>query len=167
MKKGKTSKIQGFKNMKVMYGTVNSVNFKSIYLNIQTWVNPIKESDNWNRVVLNMSRQIKHLIYNVLDRSIFDDNFIVDLDLRSSGITLGKKSFLNLEVNFYVKNQELDFKSPVFKNHFKQISKDIHQYVLLTSEYFELSLSKTKKEIVTQTQNDEYFYDSIEKTTNL
>jgi hypothetical protein len=40
MKKGKTSKIQGFKLAKVIYGTVDSVNFKSLYLNIQTWVEP-------------------------------------------------------------------------------------------------------------------------------
>ena len=35
MKKGKTAKIIGFKTAKVTYGTVDSVNFKSIYLNIQ------------------------------------------------------------------------------------------------------------------------------------
>ena len=44
MKKGKTAKIIGFKTAKVTYGTVDSVNFKSIYLNIQTWVEPKKRS---------------------------------------------------------------------------------------------------------------------------
>ena len=64
MKKGKTSKIQGFKTAKVIYGTVDSLQLKSIYLNIQTWVEPKKETDNWSRIVLNLSRAIKHSIYD-------------------------------------------------------------------------------------------------------
>ncbi len=100
MKKGKTSKIQGFGTSKIVYGTVDSINFKSLYLNLQTWVEPIKEPENWTRVVLNLSRSIKHSVFETLDRDLFDENFIVDLDLRSSGLTLGKKSFMNLEINF-------------------------------------------------------------------
>lgn len=57
MKKGKTSKITGFKTAKVVYGTVDSINFKSLYLNIQTWVEPIKDSENWNRIVQNLRVQ--------------------------------------------------------------------------------------------------------------
>ena len=101
MKKGKTSKIQGFKLAKVIYGTVDSVNFKSLYLNIQTWVEPKKTSENWTRVVLNLSRQIKHTIFENINKTIFDDKFIVDLDLRASGLMVGKKSFLNLEITLF------------------------------------------------------------------
>ena len=42
MKKGKTSQLKGFKTAKVLYGTVDSVKLKSLYLNIQTWVEPIE-----------------------------------------------------------------------------------------------------------------------------
>ena len=111
MKKGKTSKIAGFKNAKIVYGTVDSFNLRSLYLNIQTWVEPIKDSENWTRVVQNLSRAIKHVVLDSLDKTIFDDKFIVDLDLRSSGLTLGKKSFLNLEINLYLKDEGTDFKS--------------------------------------------------------
>ena len=100
MKKGKTAKIIGFKTAKVTYGTVDSVNFKSIYLNIQTWVEPKKEVENWERVVLNLSRDIKHTIFNKLDKQIFEENIIVDLDLRPSGISMNKKSFSNLEIDW-------------------------------------------------------------------
>jgi hypothetical protein len=156
MKKGKTSKIQGFKSMKVTYGTVDSVNLKSIYLNIQTWVQPIKESLNWSRVVLNMCRAIKHVIYDILDQSLFDDKFIVDLDLRSSGLVIGKKSFLNLEINFYLKNNETDFKSQTLKTHIKKMSKSISQEIFNKNEYFKFSLKKTikpEKEKISQTPN--------------
>ena len=125
MKKGKTSQIQGFKTAKVVYGTVDSINFRSLYLNIQTWVEPFKDSENWNRVVLNLSRQIKHLVHDSLDRLLFDDKFIVDLDLRSSGLTVGKKSFLNLEINIYLKEIEIDFKSIRLRDSLKKIAKDI------------------------------------------
>jgi len=114
MKKGKTSKIQGLNCAKVVYGTVDSVKLKSIYLNIQTWVEPIYECENWTRTVLNMSRAIKHAVYESVDRKLFEEKFIVDLDLRSSGISLGKKSFMNLEVNFYLIEDNKDFTRVIF-----------------------------------------------------
>jgi hypothetical protein len=70
MKKGKTSQIQGFKTAKVTYGTVDSVNFKSLYLNVQTWVEPKINSENWNRIVLNLSRFIKHSVLDSLDKTL-------------------------------------------------------------------------------------------------
>jgi len=145
MKKGKTSKIIGFKTMKVQYGTVDSVNFKSLYLNIQTWVEPKKDSDNWNRVVLNMTRAIKHTIHEYLDYKLFDDSFIVDLDLRSSGLSVGKKSFLNLEVNFYLNSEKQDFKSKEIKDSLKKTTKNIFDENFKNNEYFKFHLRKTNK----------------------
>lgn len=146
MKKGKTSKITGFKNAKVLYGTVDSINFKSVYINIQTWVEPIKDSTNWNRVVMNFSRAIKHILNSYLDPKIFDDKFIVDLDLRSSGITLGKKSFLNLEINLFFKEQVWDFKSNKLRDIIKDTVKEVFQKGFSENEYFKFHLRKTLKE---------------------
>lgn len=148
MKKGKTSKIQGFKTAKVLFGTVDSVNLKSIYLNIQTWVEPKKDVENWSRVVLNMSRSIKHSIYDKVKNSFFDDKFIVDLDLRSSGLALNKKSFMNLEINFYIKeNVYLTFKDTEIKDFLKNITTKIFQDNLKNNQYFKFYLSKTNKPI--------------------
>ena len=72
MKKGKTAKINGFKTSKITYGTVDSKEFKSLYLNIQTWAEPKKDLENWSRVVLNMNRYIKHSIYQNIDKNFFD-----------------------------------------------------------------------------------------------
>jgi hypothetical protein len=145
MKKGKTSKIQGFKIAKVTYGTVNSIELKSIYLNIQTWVEPIRETDNWNRVVLNLSRSIKHTVYNTINNNLFNENFIVDLDLRSSGLSLGKKSFLNLEVNLFIKENEIDFKSQEIKDYLKIITKNIIHQNFNKNNFFEFTLTKKDK----------------------
>ena len=116
MKKGKTTKLEGFNNSKIIYGTVDSIKLKSLYLNIQTWVNPKEQHDNWNRIVLNLSRSIKHSVLESMDKLLFDKTFIVDLDLRPSGMALGKKSFMNLEINFYMKDENVDFKSKRLKN---------------------------------------------------
>lgn len=145
MKKGKTSKIHGFKNSKVTYGTIDSFDLKSIYLNLQTWVEPIKELDNWNRIVLNLSRKIKHTIFNNININLFEKNFIVDLDLRSSGIVLNKKSFLNLEINFYLNEKNLDFKSNYIKENIKDITKKIIQENLTNDQYFIFTLTKKDK----------------------
>ena len=148
MKKGKTSKITGFKNAKIVYGTVDSFKLRSLYLNIQTWVEPIKDSENWTRVVQNLSRAIKHVVLDSLDKTIFDDKFIVDLDLRSSGLTLGKKSFLNLEINLYLKDEGTDFKSNNLRDTLKKLSKDVFQNGFLESKYFTFYLTKREKEKV-------------------
>jgi len=145
MKKGKTSKILGFKIAKITYGTVDSFELKSIYLNIQTWVEPKKDSDNWNRVVLNLSRAIKHSVHNNLNNHLFKENFIVDLDLRSSGIVLEKKSFLNLEINFYLNEKNLDFKSNYIRDNVKELSKKIINENLSDNQYFIFTLTKKDK----------------------
>jgi hypothetical protein len=145
MKKGKTSKILGFKIAKITYGTVDSFELKSIYLNIQTWVEPKKDSDNWNRVVLNLSRAIKHSVHNNLNNHFFKENFIVDLDLRSSGISLSKKSFLNLEINLFLKEENLDFKDTNLKENLKSLTKDVINQNFLKNECFNFTLTKKNK----------------------
>jgi hypothetical protein len=141
MKKGKTLKLTGFRTSKVHYGTVDSKEFKSLYLNIQTWVEPKQEPENWTRVVLNLNRAVKHSVYNNIDKSIFDDKFIVDLDLRTSGLQLKKKSFMNLEINMFV-TTEMDFKSLKLKRILKKLTKDIYGDVFSNNEYFKFYLTK-------------------------
>lgn len=147
MKKGKTSKIIGFDSIKVTYGTVDSKNLKSVYLNIQTWATPVISCENWNRVVANLSRNIKHNILDVVDLETFQQNYIVDLDLRTSGIQVNKKSFMNLEITFFMK-KELDFKSNELKDKLKKIAKYIYQENMKKNPYFDFTVSKSEKEII-------------------
>lgn len=141
MKKGKSVKLNLFNPIKSIYGTVDSKNLKSVYINIQSWVTPKFEYDNWNRVVCNLNREIKHSVYNSISPTIFKDNSIVDLDLRTSGISHGKKSFFNLEVNLFV-NCETDFKSNEVKDSVKKIVKNIFKENIMDNQYFVFSTSK-------------------------
>ena len=143
MKKGKSVKLNLFSPIKSVYGTVDSKNLKSLYINIQSWVSPKFDHDNWNRVVCNLNREIKHSVFNSIDINLFKENTIVDLDLRTSGISHGKKSFFNLEVNLYT-NQEFDFKSTELKESIKKIVRNIIRDNVIENKYFDFSISKTK-----------------------
>jgi len=141
MKKGKSVKMNLSTSFKSMYGTVDSKNLKSLYINIQSWVSPKTELDNWNRVVCNLSRELKHTVFESIDTSVFVKNSIVDLDLRTSGICSGKKSFFNLEINLFLEKQ-LDFKSSELKDSIKKIVKNIQRTNISNNNYFDFSLTK-------------------------
>lgn len=147
MKKGKSIKLKLYPTIKSNYGTVDSKNLKSIYLNIQSWVTPKQESDNWNRIVCNLSREIKHSVYNSINREIFKEHTIVDLDLRTSGILSGKKSFFNLEINLFV-NSPIEFKSKELKDSIKNILINIYRNNIFNNKYFDFSLSKRDNEFL-------------------
>jgi hypothetical protein len=141
MKKGKSVKLNLYNPIKSVYGTVDSKNLKSVYINIQSWVTPKKEYDNWNRIVSNLGREIKHSVFESINTKLFQEKSIVDLDLRTSGISHGKKSFFNLEINLYT-NSELDFKSTEIKDSVKGIVKSIFRNNIQLNKYFEFSTSK-------------------------
>lgn len=143
MKKGKTVKLNQYESLKTSYGTVDSKNLKSMYINLQTWVCPIKDSDNWERVVGNMSRNIKHSVFHSINKEYFSDKFIVDLDLRTSGIQLNKKSFMNLEINIFLK-EEMDFKGYQIREAVKKIIKEIYRDCIIKNDYFTFTSSKEK-----------------------
>jgi hypothetical protein len=149
MKKGKSIKLNLYNSIKTVYGTVDSKNLKSIYINIQSWVTPKDDYDNWNRIVSTLSREIKHSVFESNNTSIFQEKSIIDLDLRTSGISYGKKSFLNLEINLYTIN-EIDFKSPELKNSIKDIVNAIHTDVFKGNEYFKFYVSKKDKSVLVE-----------------
>lgn len=142
MKKGKTSKLNILKEAKCHYGTVDSKNFKSLYIVIQTWIEPRDEYDNWDRISGLIKRQIQHTLIDVLDYDVFDKKQIVDLDLRTSGIQKNKKSFFNLEITLFLNNETYDFKSTELRDKIKDITNTIYYEDLKKSKYF--TLNKTK-----------------------
>jgi hypothetical protein len=147
MKKGKTSQLKLFSDAKCYYGTVDAKNLKTIYIVLQSWVEPIKEFENWDRATGIMERNIKHILLEVVDPLIFEKHNIVDLDLRSSGIQKGKRSFMNLEITLYLKNH-MDFKSPILRDRIKNIISSVYTDCLKGVNYFKVHKSKSSKEVV-------------------
>jgi len=147
MKKGKTSQLKLFSDAKCHYGTVDAKNLKTVYIVLQSWVEPIREFENWDRATGTMERNIKHVLLEVLNPEIFEKHNIVDLDLRSSGIQKGKRSFMNLEITLYLKNH-LEFKSPTLRDNVKKVIQAVYTDCLRGMRYFEIHKSKTTKEVV-------------------
>jgi hypothetical protein len=145
MKKGKTSKLNIFDDAKCHYGTVDSKELKSIYVVLQTWIEPLNEEENWNRITGIIKRQIQHTLVEVTDTLTFERKQIVDLDLRVSGIQKNKKSFLNLEITLFVHDKTIDFKSFILKSKIKKIISSIYFDDLKNSKYFTLSKTKDKE----------------------
>ena len=132
MKKGKSCVMKGYKRIKCSYGTVDSKSLKSIYLNIQSWVEPKGLEIDWMRPVSILNKNIKTVLTEIINNNLFNNKFIVDLDLRTSGISINKRSFMNLEITFFVKN-EMEFKSNELKKWlYQNIAIDIQ--LLLTPE---------------------------------
>jgi hypothetical protein len=145
MKKGKTSKLNIFDDAKCHYGTVDSKNLKSIYLVLQTWIEPNAEYENWSKLTGEIKRNILHTLLEVVDCTFFEKKYIVDLDLRTSGIKKNKKSFLNLEVTLFTHKENIDFKSIILRSKIKKILSAIYKDDLKNSKYFTLNITKTKE----------------------
>jgi hypothetical protein len=109
-------------------------------------VTPKNEEYNWTRVVSNLNREIKNSVTESIDQNIFLDKNIVDLDLRTSGISKGKKSFFNLEINLYT-TINTDFRSQTIKESVKNIVKTIYQNNVCRNQYFDFSISKKPSEV--------------------
>jgi len=147
MKKGKTSKLNIFDDAKCQYGTVDSKKLKSIYIVLQTWVEPKDDYDNWTKITGEIKRQILHTLLEIVDHTTFEKKQIVDLDLRTSGIQKNKKSFLNLELTLFIHKENIDFKSLILRSKIKNILQSIYKDDLKNSKYFTLSRTKIKETI--------------------
>ena len=109
MKIGKYIPLGTYNDVKIGYGTVDFKNLKTIYLKLNSWLQPENETDDFNYLIGKSRRKVKEIIYN-LKSPYFKEQSIVDLDVRTKGIKLEKRSFMNLEVTLYVNNQ-FDIKS--------------------------------------------------------
>jgi hypothetical protein len=99
---GKERKLFTNTNFRVKYGTIDALKLNSIYIDIESWVQP-KEPLSYESYIRLMRRQVILSLNNELDSNFFNQNFIVDLDLRASGMDPKRKSFMLLEVTLYPK----------------------------------------------------------------
>ena len=104
MKLGRYIPLGTYKNVKIGYGTINHKELKTIYLSLNSWLEPNPDCEDYDRIVKSSRNEIKKLIYN-LGHNLFRPESIVDLDIRTKGIKKEKRSFMNLEVTLYVLEQ--------------------------------------------------------------
>jgi hypothetical protein len=140
MKTGKYIPLGTYNNVKIGYGTVDFKNLKTIYLKLNSWVQPENDTEDYNQTILKTRRKIKEFIYN-LKNPHFKQQSIVDLDIRTKGIKLEKRSFMNLEITLYVEKQ-FDVKSKDVKNIIKNLLEDVVNDGLTDKKLFNFHKSK-------------------------
>ena len=123
MKTGKYISLGEYNEVKIGYGTVDFKNLKTIYLKLNAWIEPNNDTDDFDHLINKTRSGIKEIIYNLKNEN-FKPQSIVDLDIRTKGIKLNKRSFMNLEVTLYVDNF-FDVKSKNIKLSIKDIIKSI------------------------------------------
>jgi hypothetical protein len=108
IKTGKKLNLPLDERFKISYGTVNIKNPISIYLQMSTWIKPNEEYEDYENLIKKLTKNYKQLLADSLKNSIFNDRkWIVDLDLRSSGMVKDKKSFMSVDtVLFYHEPQD-------------------------------------------------------------
>lgn len=141
MKSGKYIPLGSYNDVKIGYGTVDHKNLKTIYLKLNSWVQPVNDSDNFNDLISKSRREIKKLIYN-LNSEYFKPQSIVDLDIRTKGIKVEKRSFMNLEITLFV-DKQFDVKTKSVRNDVKILIEDIINNCLKDKNLF--NFHKTKK----------------------
>jgi hypothetical protein len=129
-----------YQNVKIGYGTVDFKNLKTIYLKLNSWIQADNETDDFNLTINKTRRKVKEIIYN-LKNSNFKQQSIVDLDVRTKGIKLEKRSFMNLEVTLYV-DKQFDVKSKETKNNVKDILLNVIDEGLSNKKLFNFYKSK-------------------------
>jgi hypothetical protein len=141
MKTGKYIPLGEYNDVKIGYGTVDFKNLKTIYLKLNSWLQPENETDDFDHVIHRSRRKIKEIVYN-LKTPYFKEQSIVDLDIRTKGIKLEKRSFMNLEVTLYV-DKQFDVKSKELRNTIKRLIEDVVDLGLHEKKLF--NFYKTKK----------------------
>ena len=141
MKIGKFINLGEQDEVKIGYGTVDFKNLKTIYLKLNAWVKPTDETLDFDKTILRSRRLIKELIREADLSDYFKKESIVDLDIRTKGIKLDKKSFMNLEITLFV-NKQFDIKQKDIKILLQNLTKNIINGCLTDKTLY--NFSKTK-----------------------
>ena len=142
-KNGKQLISEGHENYRVVSGTVDNKNPKALYLNISAWgESMISEELNYGPILRNITKDIKIKLKSSLNPNLFYvDRCIVDFDMRESGISYGKKSFMNCEITIFQKKLfKLQEKS--IQKELKFIGEVITDEVLEEFKYFKFKKRK-------------------------
>lgn len=140
MKTGKYISLGEYNEVKIGFGTVDFKNLKTVYLKFNAWVEPDNITDDFNSLISKTRRKIKDIIYELRNEN-FKPQCIVDLDIRTKGIKLNKRSFMNLEITLYVENH-FDVKSKEMKSTINDIIKTVIDNSLSNKNLFNFHKNK-------------------------
>jgi hypothetical protein len=143
LKTGKQMKLDLFTNYKITTGTIDNKNPKAMYITISAWGKPNIDGEiNYSDVIRKLNKQIKSKLFDNLNSTLFEPSrSIVDLDMRNSGISFDKKSYMNCEITLFKLNN-FKIQDKKIKEHISEIISNIIESVFDESEYFEFHKNK-------------------------
>jgi len=146
MKTGKEIKTNKHKNYNIIFGSVNNKKPKAIYINVSAWVEPSEDNGfNYNHSIRDLNKKIRQSLFGYInsDYEIMfkNDKTIVDLDIRESGIKLGKRSFMNCEITLFLES-EIPLTSEVMLDRLVLISDTLIKTVFDSNKTFNFHKKK-------------------------
>ena len=144
MKLGKEINLDLLENYKTKIGTVNNKESKSLYLNFTAWGEILEDNkeQNYNTFLSGVRKKIKQNLNDNIDRNIFyNDRYIVDLDMRTSGFSIIKRSFMACEITLFQK-KNLPINQSIIIEHSKNIIYDVINNIFEGNNVFKFHKAK-------------------------
>jgi hypothetical protein len=144
MKLGKEINLDLLENYKTKIGTVNNKESKSLYLNFTAWGEILEDNkeQNYNTFLSGVRKKIKQNLNDNIDRNIFyNDRYIVDLDMRTSGFSPTKRSFMACEITLFQK-KNLPINQSIIIEHSKNIIYDVINNIFEGNNVFKFHKAK-------------------------
>jgi hypothetical protein len=108
-------------------------------LRIESWFTPkTNEQVDYYRYVGKLLKSIRQTTFNTMDLVGCDDQYIINLDMRASGIRYGKPSYMSCDIMLFPKDDKTEIDSDIYLN---------LMHDLLNSDKY-LKFYKTKKDVV-------------------
>ena len=130
-------------DLNVTIGAIDKYNPRTIYIRISGWGNPIDFDENidYKSIIRKLNKKIRTILFNGLGNNFKKNMFMVDLDMRESGISNNKSSFMSCEITLYQSNNYL-IESKEISNEINNIIKKVIEDVFETNGYFEFFKKK-------------------------
>lgn len=90
-------------NLKI--GTTNRTNPLVVYIEGRTFISPLLDKEDYNSDIFDLKHALKSCISKELcQTALFENKYIIDFQVASSGIAVNKKSFLSFQ--FFLKQNK-------------------------------------------------------------
>jgi hypothetical protein len=92
----------------MLFRTIKEISENCYNFKLEAWLTPKDNTErDYKSIVKKIEKDLKYLTYQ-LKSSLSIDEYIIDLDLRASGINYGKKSYMKCYITLMEKDKHID-----------------------------------------------------------
>lgn len=109
-------------NFNFKIGLVDKNVNNTIYINGNSWIEPKSSVEDFTSEINSLKRAFNVFFVRNLKYTNFNhDKYIVVLDIKNSGISFNKRSFINFELHLKHKDTNFNFKENLYKEEIIQL----------------------------------------------